>query len=136
MIETSDSSDLHHLGNLVTTLFAASNLSHHHACHKQLSLFKALYDVAVKYFEVKNSAVQDSFDEYDIVGCSAYSRVSNAVTGALSPTVAGGMTGGSGVMDLLALGDSAQAGQAMETFGADMNCPGAELAPWYYTINY
>jgi hypothetical protein len=130
MIETSDSSDLHHLGNLVATL-AASDVSHHHARHNQLSVFKALYDVAVKYFDIKSNAAQDSFHDYDIVGCRAYSREPNAVTGALSATVAGGITGGSAVMDLPAL----QADQAMENFGVDMNHPGDELATWYYT-NY
>lgn len=132
MIETSDSSDIHHLGNLVATLLAASNVSHHPACHKQLSFFKALYDVAIKYFDIKNKleAAQDSTYDYDIVRCTAYSREPNAITGALSSPVTGGITVGSAeVMELPAL----QADQAMENFGGDMDHAGDELARWYYT---
>jgi hypothetical protein len=129
MIETSDSSDLHHLENLVATLLAASDVSHHPACHKQLCFFKALYDVAIKYFDVKNNAAQDSFHDYDTVGCRAYSREPNAMTGALSATAAGGITGGPAVMEFPAL----QGGREMENFGVDMNHFGDELATWYYT---
>jgi hypothetical protein len=130
MIETSDSSDIQHLGNLVATLLAVSNVSHHPACHKQLSLFKALHDVAIKYFDIKNNAAQDSFHDDGIAGCTAYSCESNAMTGALSSSATGGITGGSAAMGGL---PALQADQAMENFGGDMSHPGDELTRWYYT---
>ncbi|KAG7286284.1 hypothetical protein NEMBOFW57_008592 [Staphylotrichum longicolle] len=60
MIETSDSSDLDHLRNLVEALLSVSKTSHNPICQKQLSLFKALHDVAVEYFEVKNAYPTES----------------------------------------------------------------------------
>jgi hypothetical protein len=129
MIETSDSSDIQHLGSLVATLLAVSNVSHHPACHKQLSLFKALHDVAIKYFDIKNNAAQDSFHDDDIARCTAYSREFNAMTGALSSSATGDLTGGSAALGLPAL----QADPAVENFGGDMSHPGDELTRWYYT---
>ncbi|KAL4948436.1 hypothetical protein BDW69DRAFT_176437 [Aspergillus filifer] len=54
IIETSQVSDLQHLRGLVETLESASNLRGHHTCDRQCRLFKALYDVAAKYVEVKS----------------------------------------------------------------------------------
>jgi hypothetical protein len=144
MIETSDSSDIHHLGNLVATLLAASDVSHHHACHKQLSFFKALYDVAIKYLDVKNNAAaqDNSFHGYDdIVGCTAHSHSCgpNAIspgTISSSSVTGGGITGGSAVttmeMELPAFQPDQE---AMGSFGGNMNMnhAGDELARWYYT---
>ncbi|KAL7619854.1 hypothetical protein AAE478_010399 [Parahypoxylon ruwenzoriense] len=52
VVETFDRSDLANLGALVETLELASSSSYSSACVKQFRLFKAMYDVAVKYVEV------------------------------------------------------------------------------------
>ncbi|KAL4961197.1 putative C6 transcription factor [Aspergillus stella-maris] len=57
IIETSEASDLQHLRGLVETLESASNLRGHNTCDRQRRLFKALYDVAGKYVEVKSRTV-------------------------------------------------------------------------------
>lgn len=59
IVETSESSGLGCLGALVETLQSASTSVHYPICGKQFRLFKALYDVAVKYVEVKASRADD-----------------------------------------------------------------------------
>ncbi|KAE8416742.1 hypothetical protein BDV36DRAFT_309892, partial [Aspergillus pseudocaelatus] len=54
IIETSEASDLEHMKGLVETLESTSNPSAHSTCSKQRRLFRALYDVAAKYVEVKS----------------------------------------------------------------------------------
>ncbi|KAL5336639.1 fungal-specific transcription factor domain-containing protein [Aspergillus crustosus] len=54
IIETSEGSDLEHMRGLVETLEMASNSRIQTTCEKQRRLFKALYDVAAKYVEVKS----------------------------------------------------------------------------------
>lgn len=56
IIETSEASDLEHMGGLVETLESASDTHGHNTCDRQRRLFKALYDVAAKYIEVKSRA--------------------------------------------------------------------------------
>ena len=56
IIETSEASDLEHMRGLVETLESTSNSRAHSTCGKQRRLFKALYDVAAKYVEVKSRA--------------------------------------------------------------------------------
>lgn len=53
-IETSSASDLEHMRRLVETLELASSSHAQRTCNRQLRLFKALYDVAEKYVEVKS----------------------------------------------------------------------------------
>jgi hypothetical protein len=53
IIETSEASDLEYMRGLVETLESTSNSRAHSTCGKQRHLFKALYDVAAKYSEVK-----------------------------------------------------------------------------------
>ncbi|CAI6070175.1 unnamed protein product [Clonostachys chloroleuca] len=54
VVETSQASDLKHLGALVETLDSISNSHAQSTFSKQRSLFRALYDVACKYIEVKS----------------------------------------------------------------------------------
>ncbi|VUC28108.1 unnamed protein product [Clonostachys rosea] len=54
VIETSQASDLKHLGALVETLDSISNSHAQSTFSKQRSLFRALYGVACKYIEVKS----------------------------------------------------------------------------------
>lgn len=56
IIETSEASDLEHMRGLVETLESTSHSRAHSTCGKQRRLFKALYDVAAKYVEVKSRA--------------------------------------------------------------------------------
>lgn len=56
IIETSEASDLEHMRGLVETLESTSDSRAHNTCGKQRRLFKALYDVAAKYVEVKSRA--------------------------------------------------------------------------------
>lgn len=56
IIETSEASDLEHMRGLVETLQSTSNSQEYNICGKQRRLFKALYDVAAKYVEVKSRA--------------------------------------------------------------------------------
>lgn len=53
VIETSGASDLEHMRSLVETLESTSSSNPQNTCDKQRRLFKALYDVAAKYVEVK-----------------------------------------------------------------------------------
>ena len=56
IIETSEASDLQHLRSLVDTFESTSASSSYNTCNKQYRLFKALYDVASKYIEVRARA--------------------------------------------------------------------------------
>ena len=54
IIETSEASDLEYLRRLVETLESATDLHAHNMCDRQRRLFRAFYDVAAKYVEVKS----------------------------------------------------------------------------------
>ncbi|CAM1503729.1 Fc.00g013200.m01.CDS01 [Cosmosporella sp. VM-42] len=56
IIETSEAEDLKYMRGLVEILESTSNSHAHNTCDKQRRLFKALYDVAAKYIEVKSRA--------------------------------------------------------------------------------
>ncbi|KAF4456250.1 hypothetical protein FALBO_15454 [Fusarium albosuccineum] len=59
IVETSDSSDLQHLGRFVEALKSLSAVPRYaRACGRQLPIFKALYEVAAKYVEAKGKAWQ------------------------------------------------------------------------------
>lgn len=70
IVETSESSDLGCLGALVETLQSASTSVHYPICGKQFRLFKALYDVAVKYVEVKASRTDDQVPDCTVLDYS------------------------------------------------------------------
>jgi hypothetical protein len=53
IIETCEASDLEHIRGLVETLESTSSSQSHSTCGKQRRLFRALYDVAAKYVDVK-----------------------------------------------------------------------------------
>lgn len=54
IIETSEVTDLERMSGLVDTLELKATSNTHNTCAKQLRLFKALYDVAAKYIEVRS----------------------------------------------------------------------------------
>ncbi|KAE8309902.1 hypothetical protein BDV41DRAFT_546384 [Aspergillus transmontanensis] len=56
IIETSEAADLQHMKGLVETLESASNSRVHSTCSKQCRLFRALYDVAAQYVEIRSRA--------------------------------------------------------------------------------
>ncbi|KAJ4247463.1 hypothetical protein NW762_013138 [Fusarium torreyae] len=150
MIETSDSTDIYYLENVVKSLQSASSTSHYTVCQKQLSIFKALYDVAMKYFDVKKRTPSNNAHQSDstVIGGLPGERndglgVSDTrqngvavemerahVTGSLSSEyldqsfgVLGGSTGNS----------LAQPSSVLGEFSMEMDPPGAELATWFYT---
>lgn len=157
MIETSDPSDLHYLKNLVDMLLSVSEAtSQHHICQKQLSLFKALYDVAVRYFSIKSKAAQMQGGFRDDGGAMVFNALSSCepkVPITLPTSQAGEIPGASGPMSAPDLGGSsqmdqslaqlpvygsmgasfAQQGQLLSEPGMEMHSPGAELASWFYT---
>ncbi|KAM0549200.1 hypothetical protein ACHAPJ_009509 [Fusarium lateritium] len=147
MIETSDPTDIYYLENVVKSLQSASSTSHYTVCQKQLSLFKALYDVAVKYFDVKKRAPSNNADQSESRVIGGLSGERNEVsdtrptgatvemerahaTGSMSSEYfdqpfgdLGGSTGNSLV----------QPSSVLSEFGMEMDPPGAELAAWFYT---
>lgn len=138
MIETSNSSDLDHLRNLVEALLSVSKTSHNPICQKQLDLFKALYDVAVEYFEIKNAyssepragPLQPTAREGGAAGEPGAMSVPELQAGvhahmdqSLSQTDSYGLMGGALPWET----------QMLSEFGVEANRPGAELAPWFYT---
>uniref|UniRef100_A0A0B7KG76 Xylanolytic transcriptional activator regulatory domain-containing protein n=1 Tax=Bionectria ochroleuca TaxID=29856 RepID=A0A0B7KG76_BIOOC len=58
IIETSDPSDLECLKRLVEILEIAASTPKNVICERQLRLFKALYEVAIKYFDIKAQTTQ------------------------------------------------------------------------------
>ncbi|KAI5861123.1 fungal-specific transcription factor domain-containing protein [Durotheca rogersii] len=146
IIETSDPSDLGCLGALVDTLQMVSTStsisSHYPTCTKQVRLFKALYDVAVKYIEVRTSAARGDMLESSDMDLNTYmntmgmgvlqpSPLPSSASGSLdmadsAGSAVGGMSGnGTNVMA------SAQ-NQIFGTFGMEMDPSGAELGNWFY----
>jgi hypothetical protein len=57
IIETAQASDLEHMRRFVETLQSTSTSRAYNMCQKQLRLFKALYDVAEKYIDLKSRVV-------------------------------------------------------------------------------
>ncbi|KAJ3466968.1 hypothetical protein MRS44_004532 [Fusarium solani] len=72
MIETSDPSDLPCLRDLVHTLETVTEPSQYSLCQKQLSMFKALYDVAVKYFNIRAAATPEAMLDTRGTGSAGY----------------------------------------------------------------
>ncbi|KAM5346970.1 hypothetical protein ACJ41O_009975 [Fusarium nematophilum] len=134
IIETSDSTDLDHLKRLVETLQAASSSCHYLVCQKQLTIFKALYDVVVKYFEVKSNAMQGGTLDSDAAALNAYPGTSNI--GLLSSaSQAGFLNTPLGQMPIYPSrsAEEAEQSQLLGEFGMQPDPPGAELATWFYT---
>lgn len=137
MIETSDSSDLDHLRNLVEALLSVSKSSHNPICQKQLSLFKALYDVAVEYFEVKNAypsestagVPQSTLEEANTAGGQATMSVPELQGGVHTPMDQSLSQNAYGLVGEPLPWET----QTLNEFGVEANRAGAELAPWFYT---
>lgn len=71
IIETSNSSDLDRLRQLVDSLQSMAQSPHYSACSKRLRILKPLYDVAAKYVESKTKGQsggmpRDSFTDLDM----------------------------------------------------------------------
>ncbi|CAG8892398.1 unnamed protein product [Penicillium egyptiacum] len=74
IVETSDSSDLHHLQRLVDSSHSIAQSPRYSACSKQLRILKALYDVAAKYVEAKarsqsGDMIRGQFTDLDMKMC-------------------------------------------------------------------
>ncbi|KFA70911.1 hypothetical protein S40288_10163 [Stachybotrys chartarum IBT 40288] len=98
IIESSDGSDLKHIRNLVETFESTSHFQVHSACEKQHRLFKALYDVAEKYIEVKSRPDSDgqgamSWQMAQQQYANAFANTPSQGTG-IGTTIHGGIVGG------------------------------------------
>ncbi|KAF5005920.1 hypothetical protein FDECE_7678 [Fusarium decemcellulare] len=154
MIEASDPADLRCLGNLVETLQSVSSNAHYSICQKQLSIFKALYDVAVKYFDVKAAAERGSMLSSQDLAFNPYANTPNTDAGGVASSRSHGMSNvpmtipvpslsssGQGTVDPLSQipifeprnNQFAQQASLTGDFGMEMDPPTAELANWFYT---
>jgi hypothetical protein len=115
-----------------------SKTSPNHICQKQLSLFKALYDVAVEYFEVRNASLSAS-RAGTLEPRAEQETTAGAPETASLPELQAGVHA---QMDQ-SLGQPDSYGlvgeplswetQMLSEFGVEASRPGAELAPWFYT---
>ncbi|KAF4465036.1 C6 transcription factor [Fusarium albosuccineum] len=154
MVEASDPADLRCLGNLVETLQSVSRNAHYSICQKQLSIFKALYDVAVRYFDVKAAAERGSMLSSQDLAFNPYANTPNTDAGGVASSRSHGMSNvpmtipvpglsgsGQGTVDPLSQipmfeprnNQFAQQASLAGDFGMEMDPPTAELANWFYT---
>ncbi|KAJ4313470.1 hypothetical protein N0V84_009395 [Fusarium piperis] len=148
MIETSDPSDLSCLRDLVQTLETVIEPSQYSMCQKQLSIFKALYDVAVKYFNIRAAATSEGMLDPRSTAPTAYGTPNPKLAsqmGACDQDVANG----SGVLSLPGsrqLVDAAQGHMPIYEsrtaqfepgeFDMGIDQPSAELATWFYANHH
>ncbi|KPM39016.1 hypothetical protein AK830_g7558 [Neonectria ditissima] len=119
IIETSDSSDLDYLKRLVEVLqSASSNSTSYVICQRHLRIFKALYDVAVKYFEVKAKKAPEAMLGPTRINMTEY----------LDPTLSQVPTFG-----MRAVQNTQQNQMLGDDYNVGMDPPEAELATWFYT---
>lgn len=153
VIETAEASDLEHMRRFVETLRSTSTSRVYNMCQKQLRLFKALYDVAEKYIEVKSrvrGSVQDCM-RWPTARQQQHASVfpgttsSNFELDPLSSSIIGGtsVTTSSNVGTSHLLGETRSDGMGLEggpsaiqstMFGGgdmEMDLSGAELWDWF-----
>ncbi|KAK7408266.1 hypothetical protein QQX98_009579 [Neonectria punicea] len=122
IIETSDSSDLDYLKRLVEVLqSASSNSTSYVICQRHLRIFKALYDVAVKYFEVKAKKAPEA-----MLGPTGMD-----MSGYLDPTLSQVPT--FGMRAVQTNQQNQNQNQMLGDYNVGMDPPEAELATWFYT---
>ncbi|RSL97765.1 hypothetical protein CEP52_010718 [Fusarium oligoseptatum] len=151
MIETSDSSDLSCLRDLVQTLEMVTEPSQYSMCQKQLSIFKALYDVAVKYFRVRAAATPEGMLDTRGTGSAGYGTPNPKLPSSVPQMGAfdQGVANGSGMLPLSSSGQPLDAVQGqIPMFGSRTNQfepgefdmgidqPSAELATWFYANHH
>lgn len=146
-IEMSDRSDLQLMQNLLTSLESAPQTGEYGLCRRQLRLFRALYDVAEKYIEVKSRAYSGGDNIPLFWGISERQGCISEGTHAPSNSI----TSGSGAASVLpgnissadvfsgpsstsvndtSLG-SAFTGQMSENLDMEMDLSGAQLWDWF-----
>ncbi|KAF7557238.1 hypothetical protein G7Z17_g787 [Cylindrodendrum hubeiense] len=144
IVETSESSGLDCLGALVETLQSASSSTHYPICWKQFRLFKALYNVAVKYVEVKASKTDEQIvgvSGLDYSGGATLPASVSEFPSALQSSVAPfGNIPGNGMKEAQVLsglsGYGVKAGlqgqnASIGYSGFEMDPTGAELGNWF-----
>ncbi|KAJ3544223.1 hypothetical protein NM208_g3173 [Fusarium decemcellulare] len=142
IIETSDLSDLQHLGRFIEalkSLYAVPRYSK--ACSRQLPIFKALYEVAAKYVEVKSKAWQSGLSINDgLAGQAIETSLGNESVRHAHPVGLSRESDGS-VATLVeaepqqAAASNASRNLADETetdFGMEMDLSSAEIGDWFY----
>lgn len=147
MIETSDPSDLSCLRDLVQTLEMVTEPSQYSMCQKQLSIFKALYDVAVKYFKIRAAATPEAMIG---TGSAGYGTPNPKLPSSVPQMDAfnQNVPTGPGMLPLSSNGQALDAVQGqIPMFGSRtnqfepgefdmMDQPSAELATWFYANHH
>ncbi|KAM0424825.1 hypothetical protein ACHAPT_009881 [Fusarium lateritium] len=152
MIETSDPSDLSCLRNLVETLEASSTTSQYSICQRHLSIFKALYDVAVKYFKVRATATRGSsiLGQRGTSAATSDAKLATPVSqgGSFLHDIASGLgmasipTSGQSVVDAVqgqvSIYESRTSQLEADEFdmGIEQVTPTMELATWFYANHH
>ncbi|KAL4913703.1 hypothetical protein BDW62DRAFT_191921 [Aspergillus aurantiobrunneus] len=132
IIETSNASDVEHLRGFIETLEATSNSRAHNTCDRQRRLFKALYDVAAKYVEVKSRADSAQWDMSWSMAQQQYAGMFAESTHAPGNMPSQGEADGDG-MELVdgLFGPSASQSTAFGDVDMEMDLSGAQLWDWF-----
>ncbi|KAF5010962.1 hypothetical protein FDECE_2925 [Fusarium decemcellulare] len=142
IVETSDSSDLQHLGRFVEALKSLSAVPRYaRACGRQLPIFKALHEVAAKYVEVKSKAWQSGPSINDSLAGQATETSLNNESVRHTHQVGLSRESDGSVASLVEVepqqtaASNASRNLADETetdFGMEMDLSSAEIGDWFY----
>jgi hypothetical protein len=137
VVETTEASDLQHLLQVVDVLEATSKIPRYSAaCIKQLRIFRALYEVAAKYVEIKAMKQHDLAINSDINRLDVGTYVNANVSGLGSFASSTFSVSAPNSFDV-----REQAGENLEqvlnvqvpdNFDVEGVLPGAELGDWFY----
>lgn len=133
-IEISEATDLAHMKSLVEALECTSNVGAQRTCDKQRRLFKALYDVAATYVEVKSRAdggqagISWSMAAEQPYACEPFTNTTSTGVG-LGTFMGdpGTTTSTSGVSP----GHTALSHIALEDMDMEIDLAGAQLWDWF-----
>lgn len=123
IVETCESSDLQLLARFVGALELASAIPRYSAaCHKQLPIFRSLYDVAAKYIEAK-AKVYQQHPSASTTAAGLGMETVEASPSALARTKQSNMPK-----------DTSQDGMndRPDEFGVEMDLSSVELGDWFY----
>lgn len=135
VIETSSASDLAHMRSLVETLESTSNSGVGSTCDKQRRLFRALYNVAATYVEVKARAdIKQSGMSWATASQNLYTDVDglSTSTGSYDFRLGTNTTGAASQMPSSSHADAASFQNALfgdMDLGIDLS--GAQLWDWF-----
>jgi hypothetical protein len=141
-IETFKASDLQHMETLVKSFQSTSDSHGHSICEKQYRLFKALYDVASRYVEVRSKMAEGVPHQGSWQTTQEFSNDANTITmdyGLVTPSVASPdhISGSNVVGDTgISLANSYTRSTALqktvlEEVDLEMELSGGELWDWF-----